>query len=381
MIEQAHRTWIELDRSAVTHNTQRLAGLLKPGVAHCAVVKANAYGHGLKEMVQLLSDQGIVFFGADSIDEAMQIREAAPRAEIIVLGYTISKRFHDVIRANVIQTIANEEQLATFNQMAAKAQTMGRISLKLETGTMRRGIDAKKLPRTLMTVKQQGSLELASVHSHFCDSESKKGEEFTFAQYNLFADLYKTIRAQGFDPRYVHISSSAATTLFPDLEGNVARFGIMNYGLWPSKEVKHRNQISPRGIELKPVLSWRTRIAQIKDIPPGTTIGYDRTFVSDRPMRIAVLPVGYYDGYRRTYRDGAEFLIHGQRCRVLGSICMNMMMVDVSQLPQVKRDDIATLLGRDGMHVITAEHLAEWGRTINYEATTQISPHLPRIIV
>lgn len=381
MTPNAHRTWIELDQSAIAHNTQHLATLLSPGVVHCAIVKSNAYGHGLVEMVTMLSNQGIGFFGVDSIDEAIDVRNSAPKAEILILGYTMNERLRDVVRINAIQTVANEDQLALLHEAANSAQTTARMSLKLETGTMRQGITKTQLPRVLMTIKQYQAIELTSVHSHFCQSEEREGEEFTYTQYNALAEHYETLRAQGLNPRYIHIASSAATTLFPDLQGNVARFGIMNYGLWPSEYVKHRNQISPRGIELKPVLSWRTRIVQIKDIPSGTTIGYGRTFVADRPMRIAVLPVGYYDGYKRLYRDQAEVLIHGQRCRVIGSICMNMMMVDVSQLPQVKRDDIATLLGRDGMHAIIAEDLAGWGKTINYEVTAQISSHLPRIIL
>ncbi len=376
-----HRTWIELDRSATAHNTQKLATLMQQGAGHCAIVKSNAYGHGLEQMTMLLYESGIRFFGVDSLDEAIVVRKIAPEAEIIVLGYTLSEHFHELIRIDAIQTITNEDQLDDLNTAAQKAQGKGRISLKLETGTQRQGIAAAQLPRVLMTIRQKTFIEFSSVHSHFCDSESPKGEGFTHDQFNRFAELFESIREKGFTPNYVHISSSAATTLFPDLQGNVVRFGIMNYGLWPSPDVKRRNQISPRGIEMKPVLSWRTRVVQVKDIGSGVPVGYGRTFISDRPMRIAILPVGYYDGYRRSYRDQAEVLIHGHRCRVLGGICMNMMMVDVSQIPQVKRDDVATLIGRDGMHVITAEDLAGWGKTINYEVVTQISSHLPRHIV
>jgi alanine racemase len=381
MIPSIDRTWVELDRSATAHNTQKLATLIQQGAGHCAIVKSNAYGHGLEQMTALLSESGIRFFGVDSLDEAIAVRKIAPESEIIILGYTPSERFNELLRVDAIQTITNEDQLGELNDIAQKAQGKGRISLKLETGTQRQGIAKAQLPRILMTIRQKTFIEFTSVHSHFSDSESPKGEGFTHDQFNRFAELFKTIREKGFTPNYIHISSSAATTLFPELQGNVVRFGIMNYGLWPSVDVKRRNQISPRGIELQPVLSWRTRVVQVKDIASGIPVGYGRSFISDRPMRIAVLPVGYYDGYRRTYRDNAEVLIHGHRCRVLGGICMNMMMVDVSQIPQVKRDDVVTLVGRDGMHMITADDLAGWGKTINYEVVTQISPHLPRHIV
>jgi alanine racemase len=375
------RTWIELDRSAVHKNTEHLQSLLGEGVLYCAVVKANAYGHGLKEMVSLLKEQGVQHFAVDSIDEAIEVRKDAPQAEVFVLGHTVHERLHDLFRLNAIQTVSTLEQIIFLSALAQEAQKQVRISLKIETGTMRQGIEMHQLPRIIEALQAAPSLELASIHSHFAYSEEGKGEDFTFDQYNQFADAYEQLHTAGLVPKYVHISSSAASTLFPELQGNMARFGIMSYGIWPSKHVKRKNQISSRGIELYPVLSWRTRIIQVRDIKPGTTVGYGRTFLADRPMRIAVLPVGYYDGYRRAYRDKAEVIVHGQRCRVLGSICMNMMMIDVSHVPNAGQGDLVTLLGRDGMHRITAEELAEWGSTIAYEALTQISSHLPRKIV
>ena len=166
--------------------------------------------------------------------------------------------------------------------------------------------------------------------------------------------------------------------VIPDSRLLMNRTGLAIYGLWPSEGVRQMMRL--KGLELTPVLSWKTKIAQIKDIVAGDTVGYGRTFKADRPMRIAVLPVGYYDGYRRNLNNRGQVLINGRKCNILGNICMNMCMVDVSQIPQINVGDIATLLGRDGMNQITAEDLAQLYGTINYEVVTTINPLIPRVV-
>jgi len=186
------------------------------------------------------------------------------------------------------------------------------------------------------------------------------------------------LKVQGIEPKFIHASCSAAFMVIPDSRLLMNRTGLAIYGLWPSEGVRQMMRL--KGLELTPVLSWKTKIAQIKDIVAGDTVGYGRTFKADRPMRIAVLPVGYYDGYRRNLNNRGQVLINGRKCNILGNICMNMCMVDVSQIPQINVGDIATLLGRDGMNQITAEDLAQLYGTINYEVVTTINPLIPRVV-
>jgi len=186
---------------------------------------------------------------------------------------------------------------------------------------------------------------------------------------------------RGFKPQYVHIACSAAAIAHPDTQYNLVRTGIALYGLWSSESLRKKNIISSTSITLKPVLAWKTKIAQTKDVKAGELIGYGCTYKADKPMRIAIIPIGYYDGYIRQYRDNGRVLVHGQSCRILGTICMNMCMIDISTVPQASQADIVTIIGRDGMQEISAEEFANISDTINYEVVTRIGPHIPKQIM
>ncbi len=382
MKAQGFKTWIEINATALKSNINSLRSLLKPGVTFCAVVKANAYGHETDTIVRLCTVEGINHFAVDSIDEALIARRRAPEATIFILGYTVEKRLSEVIANGFIQTVYNEEDVAKIGSLALSQQRKALINLKVETGTQRQGVTLKKIDPFLREIRRyERFLELTGISSHFADAEHTSAPNFTHEQTGVFEEALIICQDLGFEPKYQHIACSAAAVAYPETQGTMTRFGVTLYGLWSSEELRRTNNVSQRTIDLKPILAWRTTVAQVKDVAPGVSIGYGRTYVADRPIRIAVLPVGYYDGYRRISSRQGSVLIKGQRCSILGTICMNMMMVDVSRLPSVKTGDTATLLGRDGMHEISAEELAENMSTINYEVVTQINPLLPRIVV
>ncbi len=376
------KTRVEIDSTALKLNIAALKSRLQSGVIFCAVVKANAYGHDLKTIVRLAHLEGINHFGVDSLEEAQIIRQRAPDAQIFILGYTPPERLKEVISAKCIQTIYDTLTLDTLANEAAKAQMKAMVNVKVETGTYRQGIPLKNLENLLRDVKRrERSIDLVGLSSHFADAENVKDPSLNLEQNRLFTQAVEITYKLNLEPKYLHLACSAAALDHPETQWNMVRFGLALYGLWPSVDLKDKNRVSRNAINLKPVLNWKTRVAQVKDVPSGTFVGYSRGYKTDRPIRLAVLPVGYYDGYRRALSGKTKVLIHGQLCPVIGTICMNMCMVDVSTLPKIKTGDIVTLLGRDGMHEISADDLAALLNTINYEIVTQINPLLPRVVI
>ena len=373
------KTWVEIDARALSKNLNQLRGLLQGESQLCPIVKANAYGHHLETMVRLLTTEGVGLFGVDSIDEAILVRKLAPDAEIFILGYTVPERLVDVIHNRIIQTVYDSPTLEKLIDLAAHEQSRALINIKLETGLNRQGISNRQLQDLIRTIKANTHwVELRGISMHFAESENTENQNFSLLQLDNFTNQIQNLKTQGIDPPFIHASCSAAFMALPKSQFTMSRPGVAIYGLWPSDGIRQMMRL--KGLELSPVLSWKTRIAQIKDLASGETVGYGRTFKADRPMRIAVLPVGYYDGYRRHLNNRGHVLISGRKCNIIGNICMNMCMVDVSQIPQIGTGDIVTLLGRDGMNQVTAEDLAELYGTINYEVVTTINPLLPRIV-
>jgi alanine racemase len=373
------KTWIEIDSRALSKNLATLRGLLRAGSVLCPVIKANAYGHGLETITRLLDIEGVQHFGVDSIDEARVVRRLSPNAEIFILGYTVPERLPDVVKGQFTQTVYDVATLEALAKLAAQEQTRARINVKIETGLHRQGINGRQLHELVRAFRANSHwIEFLGLSTHFCESENIDNQSFTFTQIERFVAAINDLAATDITPKFIHISCSAALMMHADSHFTMARAGLALYGLWPSDGVRQTMRL--KGLELYPVLSWKTRLAQIKELQPGETVGYGRTFRADRPMRIAVLPVGYYDGFRRFLGNRGQVLVGGQRCPIVGGICMNMCMIDVSQAPQAKPGEIAILLGRDGMNQITAEDLATLYGTINYEVVTTIREQLPRVV-
>ncbi|HUT79118.1 MAG TPA: alanine racemase, partial [Polyangia bacterium] len=255
-----------------------------------------------------------------------------------------------------------------------------RVHLKLETGTNRQGLRGRELAEAANVLRGAG-VEIEGAYTHFADIEDTTDHAFAQQQLARFEELLGVLAGLGARPPLAHTACSAAAILFPETRFQLVRVGIGLYGLWPSKET--RVSAAERGrnrLGLKPVMTWKTRIAQIKDVPVGEYVGYGRTFRATRPTRVAVLPVGYADGYPRALSGAAHVLAGGVRAPVLGRICMNMTMVDVTDVIAVAGDEVV-LLGRQGDEVIAAEDLARIAGTINYEIVTRAAPGAPRIPV
>ncbi|HRH31990.1 MAG TPA: alanine racemase [bacterium] len=379
---QPYKTWVEVSSTALSSNIENLRSVLAPGVEFCAVIKANAYGHGTKEVARAALKAGVTTFAVDSVDEALLIRAIDPACTVFILGFTLPSRYLEVVLGRFVQTVYDPETIAGLAETARAKGTSALINLKLETGLHRQGMDARELEAAFEAIKKAGErITVFAVGSHFASSEDIDRPEPTFAQMQKFETLAATLADHDIAPKYAHMACSAAALTKVDTHYNMVRIGLSLYGLWPSASVRRAVTLGRQRVDLVPALSWKTTIAQVKSVVPGAQIGYGGHFVVNRPMRIAVLPVGYYDGYDRKLSRCGEVIVRGTRCPVLGNICMNMFMIDVSTVPAAKAGDTVTLLGRDGMNAITADDMADKVGTINYEIVTRINPLLPRIVV
>ncbi|HCC83791.1 TPA: alanine racemase [Candidatus Uhrbacteria bacterium] len=375
------RTWVEISRIAMVSNVAALQALLEPTVSLCAFVKSFAYGHDISLTTKLLGESGVTHFGVDSLDEALAVRAVAPDAAIFIMGMVPAERFDEVVKHDCVQNIYDEEGLLAIIAAAVAKQKVALINIEIETGLNRLGVIERVLVDLLRTIKNNPrSVKLVGLSTHLSSAEDVAEQHYVYAQEDGLQRALELCASYELSVPFVHCANSAATIFAPRVHDTMVRVGIALYGLWPSAELRLAVQRG-RAFELQPVLSWKTTVAQIKDVPAGGAIGYDRTFITNRAIRVAVLLVGYWDGYDRGLSNKGKVLIHGRPCAVLGRICMNMMMVDVSEIAQVKAGDIVTLLGREGIGMVTAETIAQELGTINYEVVTRINPLIPRLVV
>jgi len=376
-----HRTWIEIKEQALVSNVQILKAFLSEGSRFCAVVKVNAYGHGLKDVARILRRQGIDVFATDTIEDALTLRELFPDVQIIVLGYVMEDKFKIAIDEHIDLTLYDTESIEAFEAAASKCLQKGRFHLKIETGLYRQGLLFEDVPDVLRRIVQCAHLELVGISTHFANIEETTRPEFATRQFQTLLQGESYVSEMGFENVSVHAACSAALLLYPDTHRDLVRVGISLYGIWPSVLVEEMLRKQSISCDLEPVLTWKTRIAQIKSVPGGTAIGYGLSETLSKRSRIAILPVGYSDGYDRHLSSVGEVLVNGYKCKVVGRVCMNMMMIDVSEVPRAIKGQEVILLGKDARHFITAESMAKKTHTIAYEIISRIHPLIPRIIV
>ncbi len=391
MSPPCHASWCEVSREALAHNVAIFRRRLAPGARLGVVVKANAYGHGLEGVAPVLREEGCDWLIVNTVDEALALRACGDEGPIYICGPVPPWRAEDVVAAGA-RTVVYEGELAGALDAAARAA--GRrvpVHVKIETGNHRQGLvvsDAITLGRL---VDGLGGLELEGLATHYADIEDTTDHGFARPQLAAFEEARRAFVAVGLEVPMAHSANSAATILYPETHGDLVRVGISAWGLWPSTEtwataLQVHAQARASGSEgfvpeLRPVLSWRTRIAQVKDVPTGGWVGYGRTFRATAPMRIAVLPVGYHEGYDRRLSNLAHGLLGGVRVPVRGRVCMNMTMVDVTHRPGVRAGDAVTLLGADSEERVSAEQIAGWMGSINYEVVSRIHASIPRLLV
>lgn len=371
--------WVEIDAEAPDWNLRQLRSCSSGRRIFCAVVKGNAYGHGVEEMVRLLPSAD--WFGVNSLDEGLQLRELGVKRPILLVGHVELSRLGEALEADLRLTVYNGETLSVLGELAGQ-DSPARLHLMVETGTWRQGVRPEEAVAFARKALSIPGVELEGVATHYANIEDTLNHGYASTQLERFREAVSLLRESGIDPPIKHTACTAATILFEKTHFDMFRAGVGIYGLWPSRETYLSAISSGRPVpELRPVLSWKTRIAQLKEVPAGSYVGYGCTYRTTRRTLMAVLPVGYADGYDRALGNRAWVLVRGRRAHLMGRVCMNLIMVDVTDVPGVSLEDEVVLLGRSGDEEITAETMADWAGTINYEVVTRISPLLTRKVV
>lgn len=376
-------SWIELSAAALDHNLKslvKLAGRRKLAVC----VKANAYGHGLAEMVTQLNDRTeIDYLTVHSLDEAILCRVAGWERRIMILGPVAIADSEAVFEYDLEPVVLNRESLDRLGQISKKREQQLRTHLKLETGTNRQGVCEKELgPIARLYKKYPGLKKPYGASMHFANIEDTTNHEYAQQQLKRFSRMVGQMTRLGIKPTIRHTACSAALILFDKTRFDLVRPGIALYGHWPSKETYLSYRLAGGKNDIfKPVLTWKTKVTQIKEVPADAFVGYGGTYRTTSKTRLAILPIGYADGYNRSLSNLAHVLIRGQRAPVRGRVCMNLVMVDITDINGVRLEDSAVVIGSQRSEQVSCAQLADWSGTISYEILARIAPHLPRMFV
>jgi len=363
-------THCSIDHAALRWNLQQIRTRVGAQVKILSMVKANAYGHGALAVAKTLLAAGGDALGVATLDEGFELRQSGTGAPIIVVAGVYADQLQQFISHSLTPVIYDLSGLTELEGAVAKRGATLDIHLKIDTGMGRLGLRASELDNWLPRLKALRALKIAGVFSHFSTAESVDGD-YTKKQLEVFTGVVTRLRAAAMTPLF-HFANSAATITQPAAYFGMVRPGIMLYGAYPSPAMAQQ-------ITLKPVLSWHTKILQLKKVPAGTSISYGQTFVTKRESVIATLPVGYADGYQRILSNRGEVLVRGKRAPVAGRVCMDLTMLDVTDIRNVQQGDEVVLLGRQGDAEITADEMAAWANTISYEIFTSIGARVPRI--
>ncbi|MFA5095208.1 MAG: alanine racemase [Candidatus Paceibacterota bacterium] len=370
-------SYIELSRKNLIYNFKQFKNLAQKGTKFSVAIKGNAYGHGQNEVAKILEPY-VDYFQVNSAGELELLRKVSKK-KALILGYVQKKDLLKAIKLSCIISVFSIEELKNIQKIAKKLKKIQEIHLPIDALLGREGFLVKELPKVFEEFKKNKNIKLAGMYAHFANIEDTNNFTHAEKQIKEYEKAKQIAEKFGYGKFETHISATSGLLVYERDKGinSLIRLGIGIYGLWPSEHIKY---LYKNKMELKPVLSWKTKIAQIKNLPAGYTVGYGLTYMTYKSMKIAVIPQGYADGLDRGLSNKGEVLIHGTRCKILGRVAMNMFVVDVSYLPNVKIEDEVVIIGSQGKQQITAEEMAEKIDTINYEITTRISSLLPRIV-
>lgn len=343
-----------------------------------AVVKSNAYGHGSFAVAQTIA--GLVdSFGTANGDEALALRSFGVKGPILVLNYYQLDQVPSLVTAKISLVVYDIKQAQAISKIARKLKKTAKIHIKVGTGLSRLGIYTRDAVGFIKKISKLPNLEIEGLFSHFASSEDDPA--FTELQLNHFRQIISDLENNLIFIPLKHIACTASSLAFPESHFDLTRIGIGIYGLESYKSIHSLVTKAYPGFSLRPVLTWKAKILAVKEIPAGAYVGYGRTYRANHKTRLAVLPVGYFEGYDRRFSNLSEVLIGGKRCKVRGRVYMNLLSVDVTDVKRVKVGDTAVLLGKQGRDQISADELALIANSINYEVVTRINPILPRVIV
>lgn len=369
-------TWVEINKKALIFNLQQFRRKIGGRAEIIPVIKSNAYGHGFLEVARFCDTCNLINkIAIVSLAEALGLRKNKIKKPIIVLSFfdfEDLKKMGEKELKNIALPIYDLSTAQKLNNFAKKRGIKIEIHLKIDTGASRIGFWPKELIKNAESLKKLNNLEIEGIFSHFASSEEDK--KYTQKQLRTFSQTISELKKGGINPPLKHIACTAAALAVPQSQYNAVRLGIGLYGLYPSLQIKKMNLI-----KLKPVLSWKTRLIQVRKIPKNTLIGYGGAYQTRCQTRLGIIPVGYWDGLDRKLSNCGQVLFKGKKCAILGRICMNLTMIDLTGL-NAKTGDKVTLIGKQGGAEITADDLAKKINTINYEVVTRVNPQIKRIV-
>ncbi len=366
--KEAWVTWAEVDLDALAHNVRQIRAFVGEKVQVIAVVKADAYGHGMVPVAQAALRAGAARLAVHRVQEGIALRRAGIQAPILLLGYAPLAAVPQVVDYGLTPTVLTTDFVDALHTQAPEGFP---IHVKVDTGMGRFGLLPHEVVDFLRYVRRYApKLRLEGLYTHFATAD-EADTTYLHHQWQAFQEVMAQAQAAGFAFPLKHACNSAATFALPEAHLDAVRPGIALYGMRPSLEWK-----TP--VPLRPALALKSRVARVRVLPAGSSIGYGRTYRTDRPQRVALVPVGYGDGYVRALSNKGYVLIQGKRCRILGRVSMDQIVVDADPVPQVGMEDEVVLIGAQGGDRITAEEVAAWAGTINYEVTTLLQPRVPR---
>ena len=385
-------TWAEIDLDAIAHNARELKRFVGEKTELTAVVKADGYGHGAVQVAETALDNGASRLAVNRALEGVQLRQAGITTPVLIMGYTLPAQAETVVRWNLTPTVNTPEQAQTLSAVASHKGKLLPIHVKIDTGLGRFGLLPDEVVDFVRAISALPGLFLEGIYTHFAIADAAD-KSYTLQQFGIYLEVVKGLEEAGFAIPIKHVANSAAALDLPETHLDLVRCGIALYGLRPSSEVEPT-------IPLRPAMALKSRVARVRTLPPGASISYGCTYTTSEPTRVALVPVGYGDGYHRLLSNRGQVLIRGQRAPIVGRVCMDQFVVKVSHIPDVQQHDEVVLLGRQGdlgirneeleirdgelkrtplCDEITAEEVAAWAETINYEVTTSILPRMTRV--
>lgn len=375
------RTWAEISLNAIEHNYNVIRNKVADDTKVCCVIKADGYGHGAVELSQVYEKLGADFFAVSNIDEGIEIRKSGSKLPIVILGYTPVSEAENLAEYDISQAVFSLEYAKELSEKCVEEDCICKMHIKVDSGMSRIGFMCQEFPRDEYSIEEiceaccLPNLEVVGLFTHFCVSdEDAEGREFTNKQYENFIHVRDSLKKRGVDISVVHCSNSGAIEDYPETCCDMVRAGIILYGLAPSSKLADR-------LDLVPAMTLKTVVAFVKEVQKGATISYGRTFTADRKMKIATVPIGYADGFIRQNAKDGYMMVNGKKAKIVGRICMDQTMLDVTDIEDVKTGDEVVVFGTGENGEPTADSLAENTGTINYETVCLVGKRVPRIYI
>ena len=369
------RVWAEINLDNIAHNLKKIRSFVPPDAKFMAVVKADAYGHGAVECAKVALCSGADYLGVAIIEEGIKLRQNNVSAPILVLGYTPTLSLENVVNFDLIQTVFNMEMANALSTIAISLGKTAKIHIKIDTGMSRLGfMPTEAVADEIEQISKLPGLDCCGIYTHLADADDLDSN-FSYEQFHKFSYLLELLKAKGLTNLIKHFNNSAGICRFSHMSMDMVRSGILLYGLSPSEEIDISH------FDLKPAMSVKSRISYIKNLEPGVSVGYSRSYFTTKPTVVATVPVGYADGFSRRLSNKGRVIVNGKFAPIIGNICMDQFMIDVSDIPKVKENTEIILIGSHSGKSVSADELAQIEDVINYQVLCNIGKRVPRVYI